>query len=146
MYRYLYLWAIHIWIISESYQIIISLLIFLRFFNFSNYYFFIFKHELYFIFIKIKQFIDKYLSIKFVNYDRVPVNLILRRQTDNHYLVLVAVRTVSFHMDGAAEVRRLVFVAQSAERKARGSLQYDIASRHHHGLSKWVLRPPFAAG
>lgn len=54
----------------------------------------------------------------------------------NHYLISVAVRTASFHVDGAAEAGRLVLVAQGAEREARGSLQHDIAGRHHYGLSK----------
>lgn len=62
------------------------------------------------------------------------------------YLILVAVRTVSFHVDGTAEAGRLVFVAPSAERETRGGLQHDTASRHHHGFSKRILRPSLATG
>jgi len=54
----------------------------------------------------------------------------------NRYLTLITVRTVSFHMDGTTEAGRLIFIAQSAKREARGSLQYDTASRHHYGLFK----------
>lgn len=56
------------------------------------------------------------------------------------------VRAVGIHVDGKAKTRWLVFLAPSAKRETRGGMQYNAASRHYHGFSKWILRPSPSTG